>query len=389
MASILAELRKLVTPELIAEVGRHTHEPYTGVTRAYEAAIPAVAATIANRSDDHGFMSQLMDFATAASADPDPVDNAMRLASSPTAVDATTPAGGWMASIFGQNLSGVITSLARYAGIRESSAGSMLLTCAPLVLGYLGRLIRNQNLDANELAERLRLERPRIESALPAGFEMPGIVRTPYETTRAVVDETRRESWVVPLAALFAALGIATLFWWAREPSRHPQPTQAKVEHSMPNAVGTTGTFDRPRAIPAPPQFAFPTGSTEDRLASDLASPGSGSIGVNLDRVGFATGSARLTPQSQRQIANIAAVLRTYPKTTVVVAGHTDNVGSESPNLALSRARAESVAWELRKSGVAADRVRVKAYGSEKPMAENSSEQGRSQNRRVTLEVNR
>jgi OmpA-OmpF porin, OOP family len=388
MASILAELRKLVTPELVSEVSNHTHEPYAAVARAYEAAIPAVVATIANRSDDHGFMKQLVDFATAASADSDPVDNAMRLASSPTAVDATTPAGGWIASIFGQNLSGVINSLARYAGIRESSAGSMLLTCAPIVLGYLGRLIRNDNLDTDDLAERLRLERPRIESALPAGFEMPGIVRTPYETTRARVDETRRENWVVPVAALLAALGIATLFWWAREPLRH-QPTQAKVEQTMPNAVGTTGTFDRPRAIPAPPQFAFPTGSTEDRLASYLASPGSGSIGVNLDRVGFHSGSARLTPESRRQIANIAAVLRMYPKATVVVAGHTDNVGSEPPNLALSRARAETVAWQLRKSGVAADRVRVKAYGSEKPMAENSSEQGRSQNRRVTLEVNR
>ena len=92
-------------------------------------------------------------------------------------------------------------------------------------------------------------------------------------------------------------------------------------------------------------------------------------------RVGFHSGSARLTPESRRQIANIAAVLRTYPKTTVIVAGHADNVGSEPPNLALSRARAETVAWELRKGGVAADRVQVKAYGSEKPMADNSSEQ--------------
>jgi OmpA-OmpF porin, OOP family len=393
MASILAELRKLVTPELISEASRQTHEPDAAMTKAYDAAIPAYAATIANRSDDHGFMSQLVDLAAAAGADQDPVKSAMRFASSPTGGE-TMAAGGWMSSLFGQNLSRVTHSLARYAGIRESSASELLLTCAPLVLGYLGRLIRTDSLSASELAERLQRERPQIASALPAGFEMPGIVRQPYETTRGVVDEDvwprePRWDWAVPLAALLAAIGIVSLVWWGRTPVRHQAPTRAKVETTAPNAVGTTGTFDRPqpRALPAPPNFAFPAGSTEDRLANYLASPGSGSIGVNLDRVGFESGSARLTPQSQRQIANIAAVLRTYPKTTVVVAGHTDNVGSAPANVALSRARAETIARQLRNGGVAADRVRVEAYGSEKPMADNSSEDGRSQNRRVTLDV--
>ena len=98
---------------------------------------------------------------------------------------------GWLTSLFGQNLSGVANSLGRYAVIRQSSASSLLLMCAPIVVGYLGRLIRTHNLSASELTERMRLERPQIASALPAGFEMPGFVRTPYETTRAVVDQTR------------------------------------------------------------------------------------------------------------------------------------------------------------------------------------------------------
>jgi hypothetical protein len=181
MASIPAELQKLVTPELISEASRQTHEPYGAVTKTYDAAIPAYAATIANRSDDHGFISQLVDLATAAAADPDPVTSAMRLAS-PSSVDTTMRAGGWMSSLFGQNLSGVTDSLARYAGIRESSASSLLLTCAPLVLGYLGRLIRTHNLTASEVAERLQQEQPHIASALPSGFEMPEIARQAYET---------------------------------------------------------------------------------------------------------------------------------------------------------------------------------------------------------------
>jgi len=223
---------------------------------------------------------------------------------------------------------------------------------------------------------------------------MPAITRQPYETTRAVVDEEirprePRREWAVPLAAVLAVIGIASLFWWGRTPVRH-QPTRAKVETAAPNAVGTTGTVNPlPRALPENPNLAFPAGSTEDRLASYLASPGTGSMSINLNRVGFESGSARLMPESREQVGNIAAILRAYPKATVVIAGHTDNVGSETANLALSRARAETVAWELRNAGVAADRVRVEAYGRDKPVADNSTEHGRSQNRRVTLDVTR
>ena len=394
MASILAELRKLVSPELISEVSRQTHEPDDAVAKAYDAAIPAFAASIANRSDDHGFMHRLVDLATTAAADPDPVQSAIRLASSP-AVDTSSVMNGWLSSLFGQNVSGVANSLGRYAGIRQSSASSLLLTCAPIVLGYLGRLIRTHNLSATELAQRMRLERPQIASALPAGFDMPGMVRTPYETTRAVVDETRprerHERWSVPLAALLAALGIAALFWWARTPSPHQERARTKVEQTTPNAVGTAGTFSQPqtRALDERPNFAFPVGSSEERLANYLASSGTGSMGINLDRVTFERGSARLTSDSQRQVKNIATVLRTYPKAMVVVAGHTDNLGSDPANLSLSRARAETIAWKLRNSGVAADRIRVEAYGSQRPVADNATEQGRAQNRRVTLDVTR
>jgi OmpA-OmpF porin, OOP family len=394
MASIVAELRKLVSPELISEVSRQTHEPADAVAKAYDAAMPACAVSIANRSDDHGFMHRLVDLATSAAADPNPVQSAMRLAS-PTPVDTSSVMNGWLTSLFGQNLSGVANSLSRYAGIRQSSASSLMLTCAPIVLGYLGRLIRTNNLSATELAERMRIERPQFASALPAGFEMPSVVRTPHETTREVVDEMRlpepRERWAVPLAALLAALGIATFFWLARTPSTHREPAQATVEQTAPNAVGTAGTVNQPqtRAAHEAPNFAFPAGSSEDRLASYLASSGTGSMGISLDRVAFESGSARLTTESQQQVKNIATVLRTYPKATVVVGGHTDNAGSEPANLALSRARAETIAAELRKAGVAADRIRVEAYGSEKPVADNATEEGRAQNRRVTLDVTR
>jgi OmpA-OmpF porin, OOP family len=398
MASILAELQKLVTPALVSEVSRHTHEPNASVHRAYGAAIPALVAIIANRSHDPDFMNHLVDLATSASADRDPEISAMRLASSPTGIDTTTSMGGWMSGLFGANLSGVTNSLARYAGIREPAAATLLLTCAPLGLGYLGRLIRSHNLSAIALAERLQQEQSHIALALPPEFAMPGIVRQPIETTRAVVgeDTPRRESrwdtWVLPLTlrALVAVLGITGVIWWTQASFRHRQPPRATVETTMPNAVGTTGSIDRDTpALQEHPTFAFPAGSTEDRLASYLASPGTGSMNIDLDRVTFEPGSAKLLPNSKRQVDNIAAILLADPDATVAVAGHTDNAGIDAGDLALSRARAETIAGELRNAGVAAGRIHVEADTSHVPAANNGTERGLAQNGHVTLDVTR
>jgi outer membrane protein OmpA-like peptidoglycan-associated protein len=385
MASMLAELREMVSPELIAAIARQTHESDVAVTKATNAAIPALAATIAHRSDEPGFMNEFVKLATGAVAHSDPIATAMRLASSPSAINTTTP--GSLATLFGKDLVDVTNSLTRYASIRESTGSSMLTTFAPIVLGYFGRLIRRQNLSATALAERLRAERPHIESAVPAGLEMPWIHKR-YKRTRERVDEKTRHpaswhgGWTVPIAALVAALCLGGLFWWRIASSVKSVP----VSDTTPVATGTTGTL-LSRPFPEQSRFAFRSGTAEDRLSKYLASSGSGSMKVDLDRIGFGIGSATLTPSSQAQIDNIATILREYPNAIVTVTGHTDNMGNEQTNLALSRARAETVAHALTSAGVSADRVHAEGYGGQKPVADNSTARGRAQNRRVTLEV--
>ena len=70
-----------------------------------------------------------------------------------------------------------------------------------------------------------------------------------------------------------------------------------------------------------------------------------------------------------------------------MIDGYTDNTGDESSNLALSRGRAEAVMEALRNSGVPATSMQAQGYGSQRPIADNSSEEGRARNRRVTLTV--
>ena len=106
-------------------------------------------------------------------------------------------------------------------------------------------------------------------------------------------------------------------------------------------------------------------------------------MNIRLDRAVFETGSARLTPESKQQVGNIAAILRASQRDCGDRRAYRQR-GSEPANLALSRARAEMIASDLRSAGVAAARIHVEAYGAQKPVADNATESGRAQNRRAS-----
>jgi outer membrane protein OmpA-like peptidoglycan-associated protein len=77
----------------------------------------------------------------------------------------------------------------------------------------------------------------------------------------------------------------------------------------------------------------------------------------------------------------------TYGKTTLTVVGHTDNVGADKYNQDLSLRRAHSVAHYFEQKRVAAVRMAVAGKGETQPVASNTSEGGRQQNRRVEIYV--
>jgi K(+)-stimulated pyrophosphate-energized sodium pump len=107
----------------------------------------------------------------------------------------------------------------------------------------------------------------------------------------------------------------------------------------------------------------------------------------DFDRLTFETGSATLKPESQEQLKNIVEILNAYPAVNVKLGGYTDNTGNANNNLKLSGDRAKSVVAELSKLGIAADRLDAEGYGQEHPVASNDTEEGRAQNRRISIRV--
>jgi len=80
-------------------------------------------------------------------------------------------------------------------------------------------------------------------------------------------------------------------------------------------------------------------------------------------------------------------VLKEYEKTTVDVIGHTDSVGAENYNQGLSENRARSVAEYLSTQGIMPARLLIAGMGESQPIAPNNTPGGRSQNRRVNIQI--
>jgi OOP family OmpA-OmpF porin len=107
-------------------------------------------------------------------------------------------------------------------------------------------------------------------------------------------------------------------------------------------------------------------------------------------KVNFAFDSSVVTEQFFGDLAELAEFLKRFDQVDVTIEGHTDSVGSEEYNQALSERRARAVADMLVNThGIAASRLNAVGYGESRPVASNDTDEGRAQNRRVmaTLEV--
>lgn len=99
----------------------------------------------------------------------------------------------------------------------------------------------------------------------------------------------------------------------------------------------------------------------------------------------FDVGKATLKESSNTEIARIVALMIDNPSLKYEVQGHTDNTGSASGNMALSKKRAQAVVDKLVSLGIPKDRLTAVGKGQTEPIADNDTEEGRAKNRRVVF----
>jgi len=213
-------------------------------------------------------------------------------------------------------------------------------------------------------------------------------------------------------AGILAALLIAALLLWATAEGklRGMQMLQSKLDDANASLADALAQNDKDKDQITSLQSqisdlqkdkdmaAQMSKSLEDEMRSDLESKDvtisklQGKLTVNiLDRVMFDSGEAILKPDGETVLLKIAALLAAHPTLKIHVIGHTDNVPIRSrfaSNWELSTARAlAAVHFLTEKAGVDPRRVGAVGYGEYRPIADNSTPEGRAKNRRIAITI--
>jgi outer membrane protein OmpA-like peptidoglycan-associated protein len=148
---------------------------------------------------------------------------------------------------------------------------------------------------------------------------------------------------------------------------------------------GTSGTpSESMMKVPQISEQADISQTPELKKGEEVRSGGD-SLALNLSVNNFDFKSSDLKPEAKVQLEKVVGIIAKNPLAHIRIEGHTDSVGSEKRNERLSRLRALSVKAFLVEHGVTDSRISTQGFGSSKPIADNKTETGRSQNRRVDI----
>ncbi len=432
-------VKNYLPANLIEETAQKTGESSNGISSLISAAIPTVLGGLISKSsnDSNGALGM------AQSA-----TNSGLLGNLGSLLGGSNAGGGFdiwsiIKNLFGDKVDGLVSMLAGFAGVKESSAKSVLGLTSVATLGAAGSYAKENNLDQIGFASFLNSQKSNLASWMPSGFDFSkatGLLglgslfagstasaasnvsaaassATPSHNSRPE-EPKKGNGWIVPLIILAA---LAGLIWWLMKGCNKDEVAEAgqKIEATASDAANTVenaattaaatvaGKMDEfgnwisdwgaEKVIKLADGTELKVGenSTEYKLYNFITNANfqidtvdKTKNWVSFDRVYFETGKSVLTQTSQDQVKNIALILKNYPQASIKIGGYTDNTGNADINKKVSDERAKIVSKELVKLGAAQNQVvEAVGYGPEHPIATNDTEEGKAQNRRVDLKV--
>jgi OmpA-OmpF porin, OOP family len=391
--SLFASLLQTLDKRGISDVASSLGESEQSVSKGLELSTATALAGMAKHSDDPGALRRLLDLVPASLGDVswENLANAFSNPNSPLIAAGKRMVSG----LFGSNEAVVAAAVGRDSGLSSSATSGLLTMAAPMVMSFITKRVRDEGLSMSGLGTLLQNETATIRNALPAGLAdlfWPRAATTAAAATPVIAQSVRPESsfpgWGAALALGCLALGTIWLFNHGRRTVVVVAPTSGTASR-MANEGSGLGNFVH-RRLPGNVDLNVPENGVESRLLIFVQDPNArvGRLSwFDFDRLTFDSGSASIRPDSKEQLDNIAAILVAYPNVRTKIAGYTDNVGTNDQNLALSRARADTVKSELVARGVAGDRLDAEGHGEQQSAGDNSTEEGRARNRRVILQV--
>ena len=150
-------------------------------------------------------------------------------------------------------------------------------------------------------------------------------------------------------------------------------------------AVAPAPVAEPVAVVAAPPPPPAPVPAPVAAVEPPVVAPVKTAQYCSILEVQFEINRGEIQREEKEKFAVLAKFLKKYPDTTAIVEGHSDNVGSDEDNLKLSQHRAQSVVdFLVKDQGIAPPRLKAIGYGEERPIADNSTEEGKRKNRRIS-----
>ncbi len=418
MSTLLDSLTSLAAPATSQIAGR-LGETDAAVSHAIPISLASVLAGLLIKTNDSRPFEQVFQLVRRRPVSADVMGD---LQDSVSGLAIGVPSFGvetFLTTLFDGRTTAVGDLITHTVGFENEESGPSLLTfAAPLVLAILGKKVR-EGLDAGGLSNLLAAERDSIVESSPpglmnlvdAGGTVPSI--DPFDVLRAKIaartptykpaPRRRTNRWMWPVAGI-AAVALTWFFVTRRRPAESPaivtdatpfdsatRPAGAPLRASAGEVGGAIGLGPLvKRLLPSGVELEVPERGMESKLIAfidDGSRPVDDTTWFNFDRVNFASDSLTLLPESQDQLANIAAVLRAYPDVNVQIGGYAEGAGGPGPNMRLSQQRAEAVRQALLLKKLAASRVRAESYVEKGLAANNAAATTRTLPRHIGLRV--
>ncbi len=402
--SILDGVLSMVTPEMKQALASRLGESPTAVQSGLGTAVAATLGGLVSKAGDSSFLNQIIGLVSGSSGQ-SILSNLPGIASTGTTGGMSDIVSRFLSMVFGGQQNQVTSLMTQRAGISSTAASSLLQTAVPLILGFFAKMHSSGSLNTSSLANMLTAEGPNLQKFLPTGFLSNFSSAAGGVSSRVAAAEHRAEekakgmNWMAVLGVL-VALFVVWFVYRALEGAK-TSTTAAVASNVVGNAASNAATTASNAAwaslgsffkttLPDGTELNIPQYGVENKLIGfiqDNSKPVDTNTWFDFDRLLFDTGSATLQPASDEQLRNIAEIMKAYPNVKIKIGGYTDNTGDKAANQKLSEDRANNVMAALEKLGVAPDRLEAQGYGEDHPVADNSTEEGKQKNRRISLRV--
>lgn len=402
--NILDSVNSVLTPDLVGRAATALGESPVATGKAVGATLPAILGGLVRGSGDGNLMTQVFNLLKSPANDGSVLRNPDSMLDAVTGrASGTADLGNsFLSTLFGGRLRTIAEAIGQYAGVRSGSAGSLLSMLAPLVLGVLGDRVKRDNLDAGGLTRLLAGQKDAVTAAMPAALSSVLGLSTPFaEAARQTVGGATPVpparsgfNWTWPLvgAAALAAIWLFTRGGGERmvDTAMGTLDSAAASAAATASGVATDVANWVKHKLPGGAELNAPPEGIEHRMVrfiDDSSAMVNDTTWFDFDRLNFETGSATLRPDSREQLQNVASILKAYPNVNIKIGGYTDNTGDAAANMKLSQDRADAVKRELEVQAIAPTRLAAEGYGSQHPVADNATDEGRAKNRRIALRV--